>query len=50
VRRGARVFIPDASDRLERDDVLTAAMKPSAVRGLVHLVREPFDRRRQLGA
>jgi trk system potassium uptake protein len=49
VRRGARVFIPDATDRLERDDVLTAAMKPSAVRGLVHLVREPFDRRRQRG-
>jgi trk system potassium uptake protein len=46
VRRGARVFIPDATDRLERDDVLTAAMKPSAARGLVHLVREPFDRRR----
>jgi trk system potassium uptake protein len=49
VRRGARVFIPDRTDRLERDDVLTAAMKPSAVRGLANLVREPFDRTRQRG-
>jgi trk system potassium uptake protein len=49
VRRGARVFIPDRTDRLERDDVLTTAMKPSAVRGLANLVREPFDRTRQRG-
>ncbi len=35
VRRGARVFIPDRTDRLERDDVVTAAMKPSAARALV---------------
>ncbi len=41
VRRGARVFIPDASDRIERDDVVTAAMKPSAKRGLSELVRAP---------
>jgi trk system potassium uptake protein len=47
VRRGARVFIPDRTDRLERDDVLTAAMKPSAARGLEDLVREPFDRARR---
>jgi trk system potassium uptake protein len=46
VRRGARVFIPDRSDRLERDDVVTAAMKPSAHRRLSTLVREPFDRDR----
>jgi trk system potassium uptake protein len=47
VRRGARVFVPDRTDRLERDDVLTVAMKPSATKRLVHLVREPFDRHRQ---
>ena len=46
VRRGARVFIPDGTDRLERDDVVTAAMKPSAYRRLTTLVREPFDRDR----
>ncbi len=46
VRRGARVFIPDGTDRLERDDVVTAAMKPSAYRRLTALVREPFDRDR----
>jgi trk system potassium uptake protein len=46
VRRGARVFIPDRTDRLERDDVVTAAMKPSAHRRLSTLVREPFDRDR----
>jgi len=42
VRRGARVFIPDRTDRLERDDVVTAAMKPQAGRRLAHLVREPY--------
>jgi trk system potassium uptake protein len=46
VRRGARVFIPDRTDRIERDDVLTAAMKPGAARGLAPLVRDPFDRSR----
>ena len=46
VRRGARVFIPDRTDRLERDDVVTAAMKPTAHRRLAPLVREPFDRDR----
>ncbi len=46
VRRGARVFIPDATDRLEREDVVTAAMKPTARRGLAELVREPFSRER----
>jgi trk system potassium uptake protein len=46
VRRGARVFIPDRSDRLERDDVITAAMKPAAHRAIVGLVREPFSRAR----
>ena len=46
VRRGARVFIPDVTDRLERDDVVTAAMKPHAARRLAPLVREPFDRDR----
>jgi trk system potassium uptake protein len=46
VRRGARVFIPDALDRLERDDLVTAAMKPGAARGLTDLVRPPFGRDR----
>jgi trk system potassium uptake protein len=46
VRRGTRVFIPDRTDRLERDDVVTAAMKPTAHRRLTELVREPFDRDR----
>lgn len=46
VRRGPRVFIPDRSDRLERDDVATVAMKPSAARTVATLVREPFDRER----
>jgi trk system potassium uptake protein len=46
VRRGARVFIPDRTDRLEKDDVVTAAMKPSAVRSLSGLVRDPFGRDR----
>ena len=46
IRRGARVFVPDATDRLELDDIVTAAMKPSAARGLRELVREPFDRDR----
>lgn len=40
VRRGARVFIPDSTDRLERDDVVTVAMKPHAARRLGPLVRE----------
>ncbi len=46
VRRGARVFIPDRTDRLDRDDTVTAAMKPSAQRRVAELVREPFDRAR----
>lgn len=46
VRRGARVFIPDRTDRLERDDIVTAAMKPSAHRTVSTLVRDPFDRTR----
>ena len=46
VRRGARVFIPDRTDRLERDDVVTAAMKPGAHRTISALVRDPFDRTR----
>ena len=46
VRRGARVFIPDRTDRLERDDIVTAAMKPHASRRLAPLVREPFDQDR----
>jgi trk system potassium uptake protein len=46
VRRGARVFIPDRSDRLERDDVVTAAMKPAATRAISGLVRDPFGRDR----
>jgi trk system potassium uptake protein TrkA len=46
VRRGTRVFIPDRSDRLERDDVVTAAMKPAAHRRIQELVRDPFDRGR----
>lgn len=49
VRRGARVFIPDRLDRLERDDVVTAAMKPHAARALADLVREPYDRDRVRG-
>jgi trk system potassium uptake protein len=48
VKRGARVFIPDRTDRLERDDVVTAAMKPAAHRALQGLVREPFARTRVL--
>lgn len=43
VRRGPRTFIPDATDRLERDDIVTVAMKPSADRRIVELVRDPFD-------
>ncbi|MEX0869717.1 MAG: TrkA family potassium uptake protein [Nitriliruptoraceae bacterium] len=43
VRRGARVFIPDPQDRLERDDIVTAAMKPAAGKHLQDLVREPFS-------
>lgn len=46
VRRGSRVFIPDAVDRLERDDVITAAMKPAAAKRVAPLVREPFARDR----
>ncbi|MEX2505212.1 MAG: TrkA family potassium uptake protein [Egicoccus sp.] len=46
VRRGTRVFIPDRSDRLERDDVVTVAMKPAAHRRIQELVRDPFDRER----
>ena len=46
VKRGPRTFVPDAADRLERDDVVTAAMKPSAARRIAPLVREPFDRTR----
>jgi trk system potassium uptake protein len=46
VRRGFRVFIPDRSDRLERDDIVTAAMKPIAARAIEELVRPPFDRDR----
>ncbi len=46
VRRGSRVFIPDRTDRLERDDVVTAAMKPQAAKRLAPLVRQPFDRDR----
>ncbi|MFU8841323.1 MAG: NAD-binding protein [Nitriliruptoraceae bacterium] len=43
VRRGPRTFIPDTSDRLELDDVVTVAMKPSAARRIAELVRDPFD-------
>lgn len=46
VRRGARVFIPDATDRLEIDDVVTAAMKPAVRRRIAGLVREPYGRDR----
>lgn len=48
VRRGARVFIPDRTDRLERDDIVTAAMKPAAARAIAGLVRDPFGRDRDL--
>jgi trk system potassium uptake protein len=46
VRRGARVFIPDATDRLERDDIVTAAMRTHAARAIAGLVREPYARER----
>jgi trk system potassium uptake protein len=46
IRRGARVFIPDATDRLERDDIVTSAMKPGAARALTDVVRPPFGRER----
>lgn len=46
VRRGTRTFIPDRTDRLERDDVVTAAMKPAASRRVAELVRQPYDRAR----
>lgn len=46
VRRGARVFIPDRSDRLERDDIVTAAMKPHAARTIAEWVKDPYDRAR----
>ncbi len=46
VHRGARVFLPDRTDRLERDDVVAVAMKPAAHRGLAHLVRPPVSRDR----
>lgn len=42
VRRGSRVFIPDATDRLEVDDVVTAAMKPQAAKHLALFVKPPF--------
>ncbi|MFP4634690.1 MAG: potassium channel family protein [Nitriliruptoraceae bacterium] len=42
VRRGARVFIPHHTDRLERDDVVTAALKPQATRQIGPLVRDPL--------
>jgi trk system potassium uptake protein len=45
-RRGARVFIPDRTDRLERDDIVSAAMKPAAHRTIASLVREPYARER----
>ena len=48
VRRGPRTFIPDGTDRLERDDVITAAMKPAASRRIAELVRAPFDRSRAM--
>ena len=44
VTRGGRVFIPHPSDRLERDDTVTAAMKPAAERAIVDLVRPAFER------
>jgi len=44
VTRGGRVFIPHPSDRLERDDVVTAAMKPAAERAITDLVRPAFGR------
>lgn len=46
IRRGARVFIPEGNDRLERDDIVTAAMKPAAARRIADLVRPAFDRDR----
>ena len=46
VRRGTRVFIPDRTDRLERDDIVTAAMKPQAAKQISQLVRDPFARDR----
>jgi trk system potassium uptake protein len=46
VRRGARVFIPDRSDRLERGDIVTVAMKSQAGRRIAELVQEPFARTR----
>jgi trk system potassium uptake protein len=46
IRRGSRVFIPDRTDRIERDDIVTAAMKPQAARRIAELVRDPFDRAR----
>ena len=46
IRRGARVFLPVALDRLERDDVVTAAMKPAAHRTIAGLVRAPYDHSR----
>jgi trk system potassium uptake protein len=44
VRRGARVFIPDRTDRLERDDLVTVAMKPGASRLVADRVRPPYHR------
>lgn len=44
VRRGARVLLPAGTDRLERGDVVTVAMKPAAARGLVELAVRPYDR------
>ncbi|WP_052664193.1 potassium channel family protein [Nitriliruptor alkaliphilus] len=46
IRRGSRVFIPDRTDRLERDDVVTAAMKPAAARTVHEFVRDPYGRDR----
>jgi trk system potassium uptake protein len=46
IRRGSRVFIPDRTDRIERDDIVTAAMKPNAARRIAEYVRDPFDRSR----
>jgi trk system potassium uptake protein len=46
VRRGARVFLPDRTDRLERGDVITAAMKPAAAKAITGVVRAPYGRDR----
>lgn len=49
VQRGARVFIPHPDDRLERGDILAAAVKRGIRRKLLPLLQPLDDRRVEAG-